>query len=82
MIDWTKDERIVELMEQAVRHSNEFDELSLEHEAKMELIRDEYLNDLWRDFRGECFDDFEEWHNQPTVEEFFDATLSAQDLVQ
>jgi hypothetical protein len=75
MIDWTKDERTVELMEQAVRHFIEFDELSLEHEAKMELIRDEYLNDLWNDYRGEDADAFEEWHNQPTVEEFVTLTL-------
>ena len=75
MIDWTKDERTVELMEQAVRHIIEFDELSLEHEAQMELIRDEYLNDLWNDYRGEDVDAFEEWHNQPTVEEFVTLTL-------
>ena len=75
MIDWTKDERTVELIEQAVRHIIEFDELSLEHEAQMELIRDEYLNDLWNDYRGEDVDAFEEWHNQPTVEEFVTLTL-------
>jgi hypothetical protein len=77
MINWTKDERAIALLAQAVEHANEFDELSLEHEAKLELIRDEYLNDLWNDFRGEDTDAFEEWHNQPTVEEAFHAEFSA-----
>jgi hypothetical protein len=74
MIDWTKDERIAELMAEAVRHFNEFDELSLEHEAKMNDIREDYLDDLWLEYvaeHGTENDDyFEEWHNQPTVEEF------------
>jgi hypothetical protein len=29
------------------------------------------------DYRGECADDFEEWHGQPTVEEFIEAHLDA-----
>jgi hypothetical protein len=77
MIDWTKDERTAALLAQAVRHALEHDEFSLEHEAELELIRDEYLNDLWNDFRGEDTDAFEDWHNQPTVAEAFDAEFSA-----
>ena len=75
MIDWTKDERTTSLLRQARAHFNEFNELSLEVEAQLELIREEYLNDLWRDFRGECFNDFDEWHAQPTVEEFVDKEI-------
>jgi len=70
MINWTEDERVTALLPQILAHINEWEEFSLEHEAKLELIREEYLNDLWRDFRGECFDDFDEWHSQPTVEDF------------
>mgnify|MGYP000520736080 CR=1 FL=1 len=70
MINWTKDERVAALLPQILAHINEWEEFSLEHEAQLDLIRDEYLNDLWRDFRGECFNDFDEWHSQPTVEEF------------
>ena len=77
MIDWTKDERIAELMPEAVRHFNEFDELSLKLEVQMDAIREEYLTDLWFDFRSEDTDAFEEWHNQPTVEEFVDAALNS-----
>ena len=58
MINWTEDERALALLQQARAHFNEYYELSLEVEAKLDLIREEYLNDLWRDFRGECFDDF------------------------
>jgi hypothetical protein len=72
MIDWTKDERTVALMEQAVRHFNEFDELSLEHEAQMELIREEYMWERSNDYRGGDFDD---WHGQLTVEEFVTSVL-------
>ena len=77
MINWTTDERTTALMEQAIRHFNEFDELSLKLEVQMELIREEYLTDLWFDFRSEDTDAFEEWHNQPTVEEFVDAALNS-----
>ena len=77
MIDWTKDERTVALMAKAVEHANEFDELSLEHEAQLELIREEYLTDLWCEFRSEDADAFEEWHNQPTVEKAFHAEIGA-----
>ena len=70
MINWTKDERVTALLPQILAHINECDEFSLEHEAKLELIRDEYLNDLWSDYRGEDADAFEEWHCQPTVEAF------------
>lgn len=77
MINWTTDERTTALMEQAIRHFNEFDELSLKLEVQMELIREEYLTDLWNDFRSEDSDAFEEWHNQPTVEEFVDAALNS-----
>jgi len=75
MINWTEDERTVALLRQARAHFNEYNELSLEVEAKLELIREEYLNDLWRDFRGECFNDFDEWHSQPTIEEFIDKEI-------
>jgi hypothetical protein len=75
MINWTEDERALALLQQARAHFNEYYELSLEVEAKLDLIREEYLNDLWRDFRGECFDDFDEWHSQPTVEEFIDKEI-------
>ena len=75
MINWTKDERVATLLLQARAHFNEFNELSLEVEAQLELTREEYLNDLWRDFRGECFNDFDEWHSQPTVEEFIDKEI-------
>ncbi len=71
MINWTKDERTVALLANAVEHYRTTDEFSLEHEAELELIRDEYLNDLWNDFRSEDADAFEEWHSQPTVEEAF-----------
>jgi hypothetical protein len=75
MINWTKDERVAALLPQILAHINEWEEFSLEHEAQLDLIRDEYLNDLWRDFRGECFNDFDEWHSQPTVEEFIDKEI-------
>jgi hypothetical protein len=71
MINWTNDERSVAILAQAVEHCLATDEFSLEHEAQLELIRDEYLRDLWNDFRSEDFDAFEEWHCQPTVEEAF-----------
>ena len=70
MINWTKDERVAALLPQILAHINEWEEFSLEHEEQLELIREEYLNDLWRDFRSEDTDAFEEWHCQPTVEEF------------
>lgn len=70
MINWTKDERTAALLLQARAHFDEYNELSLEVEAKLELIREEYLRDLWNDFRGEDTDVFEEWHCQPTVEDF------------
>jgi hypothetical protein len=75
MIDWTKDERIAELVEQAVRHFNEFDELSLEHEAQMELIREEYMWERSNDYRGGEFGEFDDWHGQLTVEEFVTSVL-------
>ena len=71
MINWTNDERTVALMANAVEHYRATDELSLEHEAQLELIRDEYLNELWNDFRRDDVDAFEEWPCQPTVEEAF-----------
>ena len=77
MIDWTKDERTVALMVEAVAHANEFDELSLKHEAQLELIREEYLADRLNDYRGETADGFEEWHGQLTVAEAFDAEFNA-----
>jgi len=77
MINWTTDERTTALMKQAVRHFNEFDELSPKLEVQMDAIREEYLTDLWFDFRSEDSDAFEEWHNQPTVEEFVDAALNS-----
>jgi hypothetical protein len=70
MLNWTKDERVAALLPQILAHINEWEEFSLEHEAQLDLIRDEYLNDLWNDFRKEDYDAFEEWHCQPTVEEF------------
>jgi hypothetical protein len=70
MINWTKDERTVALLRQARAHFDEYDELSLEVEAKLELIREEYLRDLLNDYRGESADAFEEWHCQPTIEDF------------
>jgi hypothetical protein len=77
MINWTKDERATALMANALEHYRATDELSLEHEAQLELIRDEYLNELWNDFRRDDFDAFEEWHSQPTVEEAFLAEIGA-----
>lgn len=71
MINWTQDERTVAILALAVEHYLATDEFSLEHEAQLELIRDEYLCDLWNDFRSEDLDAFEEWHCQPTVEEAF-----------
>ena len=59
MINWTKDERTAALLLQARAHFDEYNELSLEVEAKLELIREEYLRDLWNDFRGEDTDGFE-----------------------
>ena len=77
MINWTNDERVAALLPQILAHINENDEFSLEHEAQLELIRDEYLNDLWNDFRSEDFDAFEEWHCQPTVEKFIHTETEA-----
>ena len=75
MINWTEDERTVALLRQARAHYSEFNELSLEHEAQLDLIREEYLNDLWNDYRSEDADAFDEWHSQPTVEEFIDKEI-------
>jgi hypothetical protein len=77
MMDWTKDERTAALMVEAVAHANEFDEFSLKHEAQLELIREEYLTDLWCEFRSEDDDAFEEWHGQLTVAEAFDVEFNA-----
>ena len=77
MINWTKDERVAELLPQIIAHYRTDDEFSLEHEAKLELIREEYMWERSNDYRGECADDFEEWHGQPTVEEFVEAHLDA-----
>lgn len=77
MINWTQDERAVALLAQAVEHANATGEFSLEHEAKLELIRDEYVNDRLNDYRGESADAFEEWHGQPEVDEAFSAEIGA-----
>jgi hypothetical protein len=77
MINWTKDERVATLLPQIIAHYRTDDEFSLEHEAKLELIREEYMWERSNDYRGECADDFEEWHGQPTVEEFIEAHLDA-----
>jgi hypothetical protein len=77
MINWTNDERVAALLPQILAHINENDEFSLEHEAQLELIRDEYLWERTNDYRGECADAFEEWHGQPTVEEFIIAETEA-----
>ena len=77
MINWTKDERVEALLPQILAHFRTEDEFSLEHEAKLELIRDEYIADRWNDFRSDDCDDFEEWHGQPTVEEFVVAHFDA-----
>lgn len=77
MINWTKDERATALMANALEHYRSTDELSLEHEAQLEIIRDEYLNELWNDFRRDDIDAFDEWHCQPTVEEAFLAEIGA-----
>jgi hypothetical protein len=82
MIDWTKDERTAALMAEAVRHYLATDELSLEHEAKLELIRDEYLADRWNDYRSEDTDGFEDWHGQLTVEEVFLAAIDDDNAVR
>ena len=82
MIDWTKDERTAALMAEAVRHCLATDELSLEHEAQLELIRDEYLTDRWNDYRSEDTDGFEDWHGQLTVEEAFHAAFDADNTVR
>jgi hypothetical protein len=78
MINWTKDERVAALLPQIIAHYRTDDEFSLEHEAKLELIREEYMWERSNDYRGECADDFEEWHGQPTVEEFVEALLDAE----
>jgi hypothetical protein len=70
MINWTKDERVAALLPQILAHINEHDEFSLAHEAQLEVIREEYLTDLWWEFRSEDYDAFEEWHGQPTTEQF------------
>ena len=77
MINWTQDERTVALLALAVEHYRTTDEFSLEHEAKLELIRDEYLNELWYDFRRDDVDAFEEWHCQPTVMDAFLEAIEA-----
>lgn len=76
MINWTKDERITALLPQVIAHFNEQDEFSLAHEKQMEDIRNEYLTDLFNDYRSEDYDAFEEWHGQPTVEEFIAEILA------
>ena len=81
MINWTKDERVTALLPQILAHINECDEFSLEHEAKLELIRDEYLTDRWNDYRSEDTDGFEDWHGQLTVEEAFHAAFDADNAV-
>lgn len=78
MINWTKDERITALLPQVIEHIRTADEFSLRHEAQMGAIREEYLTDLWVDFRSEDTDAFEEWHNQPTIEEFVEGLLDAE----
>ena len=75
MINWTKDERVAALLPQILAHINENDEFSLEHEAQMDKIREEYLRDLWNDYRGEDTDVFDEWHCQPTVEDFINEEI-------
>lgn len=77
MINWTKDERVTALLPQILAHVNDCDEFSLEHEEQLELIREEYLRELSNDFRGESLDAFEDWHNQPTVEEFIGKEIEA-----
>jgi hypothetical protein len=77
MINWTKDERVAALLPQILAHYRTSDEFSLEHEAKLELIREEYMWERSNDYRGESADAFEEWHGQPTVEEFVVAQLDA-----
>ncbi len=76
MIDWTKDERITAMLPQVTAHMDAHDEFSLEHEAQMELIREEYMWERSNDYRGGEFDDFEDWHGQLTVEEFVTSVLS------
>ena len=78
MLNWTKDERTAALMVDAVAHAKEFDEFSLKHEAELELIREEYLDDLWNEFRSEDYDAFEDWHGQLTVAEAFDVEFNAE----
>ena len=77
MINWTKDERVAALLPQILAHYRTADEFSLDHEAQMDAIREEYIADRWNDFRSEDCDAFEEWHGQPTVEEFIEAQLDA-----
>lgn len=60
MLNWTKDERVAALLPQILAHINEWEEFSLEHEAQLEVIREEYLTDLWWEFRSEDYDAFEE----------------------
>jgi hypothetical protein len=76
MINWTQDERIAALLPQVIAHVNEHDEFSLDHEAQMEAIRDEYMWERSNDYRGESADAFEEWHGQPTVEVFVGGQLN------
>lgn len=77
MINWTKDERTAALLPQILEHINATGEFSLEHEEQLELIREEYLWERSNDYRGQCADAFEEWHGQPTVEEFIIAETEA-----
>lgn len=71
---WTKDERISAMMAEVMQHIKEHDEFSLEHEAQMDDIREDYIDDLWHEYIAEygteSDDGFEEWHGQPTVEHF------------
>ena len=80
MIDWTKDERITAMLPQVTAHMDAHDEFSLEHEAKMDDIREDYLDDLWLEYVAEHGtendDNFEDWHGQLTVEEFVTSVLS------
>jgi hypothetical protein len=75
MINWTKDERVATLLLQARAHFDATGEFSLEHEAQMDKIREEYLRDLWNDYRSEDADAFDEWHCQPTVEDFINEEI-------
>ncbi len=80
---WTKDERIAALLPEVMQHYKDHDEFSLEHEGQMEEIREDHIENLWYEYTAEygteSDDGFDEWHGQPTVEQFITERIKKYD---